>query len=269
MYYTGKAFLLLLTLAPWTRLFAYDSANFSQEQVSTGAICLPLPTFHTSPLQLCIDTVHNRVIDLLSFLAPSGVIVSALVFHDTLYPYPSLIPWALNSDNAVQPQSHRTPLALLCFSGKPQQSLYDQGMLSFFHEVCHAPSSLGKMWIWITSSSFKLTLFDIPFIYNSVFLTSFCMPSMQYVLFSLPRQLQLRCYNFSSCYLMDQSLYSSCHKCDRCTVPIPSAPAKITFPTLKFNHVVCSLCFPTALLLKFKLLVITSRAYHDLSSPYL
>lgn len=82
---------------------------------------------------------------------------------------------------------------------------------------------------------------------------------MQYILFSLPRQLQLRCYNFSSCYLMDQSLYSSCHKCDRCTVPIPSAPAKITFPTLKFNHVVCSLCFPTALLLKLKLLVIISR----------
>lgn len=85
------------------------------------------------------------------------------------------------------------------------------------------------------------------------------MPSMQYILFSLPRQLQLRCYNFSSCYLMDQSLYSSCHKCDRCTIPIPSAPAKITFPMHKFNRVVCSLCFPTALLLKLKLLVLTSR----------
>lgn len=85
------------------------------------------------------------------------------------------------------------------------------------------------------------------------------MPSMQYILFSLPRQLQLCCYNFSSCYVMDQSLYSSCHKSDRCTIPISSAPAKITFPTLKFNHAVCSLCFPTALLLKIKLLVFTSR----------
>lgn len=85
------------------------------------------------------------------------------------------------------------------------------------------------------------------------------MPSTQYILFSLPRQLQLCCYNFSSCYVMDQSLCSSCHKSDRCTIPISSAPAKITFPTLKFNHAVCSLCFPTALLLKIKLLVFTSR----------
>lgn len=85
----------------------------------------PLPTFHTSPLQLCIHTVHSRVIDVLSFVASQGATVSALIFHHTLHSYPSLIPVG-------------TEARQCCSAPEPQNS-FGTGSLVFLWQATAMP----------------------------------------------------------------------------------------------------------------------------------
>lgn len=73
---------------------------------------LPFLNFHTSPLQLCVQAVHNRVIDPLPFVAAPDAAVSALLFHYTLHLILLWSLWALNPDVIAQPQT--TELLWLC-----------------------------------------------------------------------------------------------------------------------------------------------------------
>lgn len=148
------------TLAPWTRSFVYHSANSSQEQVSTGASFLPSFLSLTSTPLLCSCVSRLSITGSLTHfpLWPLQMPLSLLFYF-----------MILSTLSFLDPCGHWTQMLLL--SLKPQNSFgsvvfqwqatakpVGPKHTVFFCMKCHAPSSLGKMWIWITSTSFKLSL---------------------------------------------------------------------------------------------------------------
>lgn len=134
-------------LAPLTRFFV--CMGFCKFLIRASEQMCHLPPF------LCLSSaplLYNSVL----ILSITGLLTCfpswplhvplSLLLYFTIFPALTLLSslWAWKPDDAVQPKSHRTPLALalLCSSGQPQ---HNQGMLLFLHEEYHAPSSLGKM----------------------------------------------------------------------------------------------------------------------------
>lgn len=149
-----------LWLAAFFRYDLYISQKGKWEGVPSSS--LPLLVLHTSPLALTAHSVRNGY--WLAFL-------HGLSMYHCLYSlFPALILLsslrALKPHDAVQPESHRTPLPLAFSYCQPRWLLHDKGTLSFLQEEHCAPSSWGKMWIWITSSS----AFWLPL----PFITPFC-----------------------------------------------------------------------------------------------